>query len=196
VSRAMNKREEQLAGVVRNGRMLIRIPALVLLALALAAVEVPATVLYVFDGDTIRAKLASGAEEIIRLNWIDTPESKDNEHGSAMTEGKFATATLRKMLPIGATIRLWGPELMLNEDMHGRKLALVLLGNAGEDSAQERQVRGGWSVYWRKFGEAPGPWHKRLLAAQAAAEEAKVGAWATVPQWMRDKGNERTAQRR
>jgi endonuclease YncB( thermonuclease family) len=54
-------------------------------------------------------------------------------------------------------------------------------------------IRAGWSPYWRKYGPSPDEMHKAYLQAQEEAETAKAGAWATVPQWMKDKANETTA---
>lgn len=170
--------------------------AILFCALALSAVEVPAVVVKVSDGDTITATLASGAEAKVRLLYIDTPESHNNRHGDAMPEGKLAAAAMRALLPVGAKVRLWGPGQMLKEDTYGRKLALVLLGETGEDSVQERQIRDGWSPVWEKYGKVPEPWRDRLVAAQQAAREAKAGAWATAEKWMQDKGNETTAPKR
>jgi hypothetical protein len=56
--------------------------------------------------------------------------------------------------------------------------------------------RAGWSPYWRKYGAAPAPWDGRLRDAQEAAKTANAGAWATAPDYMRDKANETTAPRR
>jgi endonuclease YncB( thermonuclease family) len=57
-------------------------------------------------------------------------------------------------------------------------------------------ISAGWSPYWRKYGQAPEKSHQGYLDAQKAAEEAKAGAWATIPQWMKDKANETTAPAR
>jgi len=53
----------------------------------------------------------------------------------------------------------------------------------------------GHSVYWRKYGDADEPLHSLLVKCQQVAEQEKAGTWATAPDWMRDKSNERTAPR-
>ncbi len=68
----------------------MRIAFLLLAACLALAVEVPATVKHVTDGDTIAATLADGSEVKVRLLYIDTPESKGNSHGEATAEGKAA----------------------------------------------------------------------------------------------------------
>jgi hypothetical protein len=63
---------------------------LAVLACGLAAVEVPAEVVSVTDGDTIVVTVA-GTEERVRLLYLDTPESRGNSHGAATPEGKLAS---------------------------------------------------------------------------------------------------------
>ena len=171
--------------------------ALVILALATLSwsVKIPATVANVADGDTITT-MVDGERRKVRLLWIDTPESHDNRHGKAMPEGVKAAEALRSLLPHGAAIRLWGPGDELKVDPFGRSLAVVFLGATGEDSAQEHQIRAGWSPLWEKYGKPPEPWKAKLQAAEDAAKKGKIGAWGTAPDYMRDKANETTQKRR
>jgi len=57
---------------------------------------------------------------------------------------------------------------------------------------QQRLVQAGWSVCWRKYGDAPEPYHTALIAAQEESKAAKSGAWGTAEKWMINKGIERT----
>jgi len=137
---------------------------LLLCTIAMAAVEVQATVVRVIDGDTIETE--SGR---VRLLYIDTPESKGNGHGEAKAEGKAASAFLAALLPIGATVSLWSPKPVIQNDRYGRALAVVwkhevLVIGAGDNqgTATDVQVnvnlaivRAGWSPYWKKYGAAP-----------------------------------------
>lgn len=162
-------------------------PALLLLVVAWAsAVEVQTTVEHVTDGDTIRTPAG-----VVRLRWIDTPESHDNSHGQDMPEGHQAAEALRALLPVGKAVTLWAPEDAIPTDRYKRLLAIVIVG---QTSAQEAQIAAGWTPYWRKYGPAPAPWADRFMAAQAKAEVAKAGAWVTAAQYMRDKANETTAK--
>ncbi len=72
----------------------------------------------------------------------------------------------------------------------GRDLAVVRLADG--TTIQQCLVQAGWSVYWRKYGDAPEPYHTALIAAQEESKAAKLGAWGTAEKWMTDKGNERT----
>ena len=177
------------------------ISILLLVAVALSAVEEgPFPVLKVIDGDTIELE-RQGKAERVRLLYVDTPESIDNDHGKEMPEGKAAAILLGLMLGDPASVRLWSPGDRLKRDRYDRILACCIPegwakepGQAPETaSLQVALVRHGLSAYWRKYGEAPEPLHSVLLKAQASAEENKKGAWETAPDWMRDKANERTA---
>ena len=144
----------------------------------------------------------------VRLLYVDTAESRDNDHGRAMDEGKAAAAFLAKELPIGSTVTLRGPKAELEQDRFQRALAVVwahrheYIGAAGspaqlipiEVNVNAAIISAGWSVYWRKFGGDPDK--KNSNGYEEAQEEARAekrGAWATAPQWMLDKANERTA---
>ena len=171
---------------------------LLLLVVALAPIlaqETPAEVSQVVDGDTIAVRL-NGQETRVRLLWIDTPESRSNRHGEAKPEGVEAAKALRTLLPKGSVVRLWSPGESLEQDVYRRILAVVLLGSSGLDSAQEYQIRAGWSPIWKKYGAPPAPFADRFAAAEKSARESKAGGWGSIPQWMVDKSNETTARRR
>lgn len=181
---------------------MVRSLCLLALSLCLQAVEVPATVVRVIDGDTVETSAGT-----VRLLWIDTPESRGNAHGPAMPEGKAATAFLEGKLAKDAKLTLWGPGEALEKDRYQRVLAVIWLheqqvigagNNPGtltdvQVNVNAAIIRAGWSPYWRKYGQAPEKMHKALLDAQEEAQTAKVGTWATSPQWMTDKANETTA---
>lgn len=163
------------------------------LAARLAAIESgPLTVTRVDDGDTIEAR-QGGLDIRIRLEFIDTPEGTDNAHGKKMPEALGARENLRRLMPVGSTIRLFSAGKTIERDAYGRTLAIIYLGPTGYRTAQEEMIRAGWTVYWRKYGDAPGAFHERFGKAQTAARAAKAGVWATNPAWMVDKSNERTA---
>jgi len=165
------------------------------IGLSAGAVETaPLRVTHIVDGDTIDVEATPGVIVRVRLVGIDTPESHGNRHGEAMPEGLSAATALAELLPAGTPVRLWGPGDTLQRDRYGRVLAAPLLGATGWDSLEEHQIAAGWTVYWRKYGEIDQPeLHQRWLAAEAAAHEELRGAWATIPDWMRNKHNERTA---
>jgi endonuclease YncB( thermonuclease family) len=162
----------------------------------LAAIELgPVPVGQVIDGDTIDVFL-DRLPRRVRLLYIDTPESRSNTHGEASAEGKAASEALRKILPPGSRVTLWGPGVSLETDRYQRLLAVATPAGRAI-SLQEAQILAGWSPYWRKYGDAATTWpqlHARLLAAEEAARDAKAGAWETDPKYMTDKGNERTTK--
>jgi micrococcal nuclease len=157
----------------------------------LAAVEVPAEVVSVTDGDTIVVKVA-GTEERIRLLYIDTPESKGNSHGEATPEGKLASEFMDLQAKPGSAVTLWGPGADLERDRYKRILAVVIASRG--DTIQDRVIKAGWSPLWEKYGKADPKWRETLVAAEEKAKKDKAGAWATDPKYMTDKGNETTAK--
>lgn len=160
----------------------------ILLAVVAQAVEVPAVVQSVHDGDTITvAAQADGHPQRVRLLWIDTPEVGDNRHGRAMPEGAQARDLVRGLLPKGQAVVLWGPGDELERDPFKRELAVV---KVGDSTVQEAVIAGGWSPVWEKYGRPPEPYRSRWEAAERKAREAGAGAWGTARQYMIDKGNE------
>ena len=152
-------------------------------------------VVSITDGDTISVEISEGVNSKVRLLYIDTPESHSNRHGEAMSEGIEAAKELREMLPSGSKVRLWGPGNTLELDQFGRILAVVLLGESGWDSVQESMISAGYTVYWRKYGDAASSiLHQRFLEAQERAKAGRRGAWGSSFRWMTDKSNERTAK--
>ena len=158
--------------------------ALLVLACLATAVEVPTKVIRIVDGDTLETEAGK-----VRLLWMDTPEVHDNGHGEAQREGKLAAMVLASMVWPGAEVRLWGPGDKLQRDRYDRQLALLTIEGR---CIQEVMIQQGWSVYWQKYGPAPGDWHGRFVEAQALARRNSAGCWGTIPKWMADKENERT----
>jgi endonuclease YncB( thermonuclease family) len=149
------------------------LPLHVALALAVAtwaaAVEVAATVRQTIDGDTVEVALADGTVERLRLLCVDTPESTDNPHGKATPEGAAAKAYMAQIAPPGRVVRLYDDKPALARDRYGRLLAIMLMGEQGNISAQAMLIAMGHSVYWTKYGEAPGPFRHYLTSAQESA---------------------------
>jgi len=178
----------------------MRLPLLLLLAVALSAVEEgPFPVLKVIDGDTIEVE-REGKPQRVRLLYVDTPEASDNDHGKLMPEGQKAKEFLRDLLPEGFLVKLEDDQReRLTRDRHGRILAIVWKAERrghdldGIPSVQESIISAGWSPYWQKYGTASFRLDDAWSANEELAREAKRGAWATAPDWMRDKANERTA---
>ncbi len=193
-------------------RLLARYCIVLVIPIAcLRAVESePVPVLKVIDGDTIEVATDLGGLKIpmkVRLLYVDTPESKDNDHGNGMTEGAKAKEFLAEKLPTGSSIKLFHPGNTIERDAYGRLLAIVyrpedMIIGAGDNPGQLQTcwvnvncevIRAGWSPVWRKYGDPEEKMLKALLDAQHEAEIKTSGAWSTNLQWMKDKANERTA---
>lgn len=149
--------------------LLIVVVAVALAAAAFALVgrgdarQVPATVDWVTDGDTLRVR---GGERV-RLLQIDAPEA-----GEECYAGR-ATAELIRLTPRGTRVVLeTDPDLDLR-DRYGRLLRYVLHGRSNVNVELVR--RGAATPYF--YGGEPGKYAARLLAAVAEARRAKRGMW-------------------
>lgn len=114
--------------------MLLALPAV-----AMCAGRIPATVVKVYDGDTILARV-EGREEKVRLIGIDCPEDWENEKfirdmkreksrtpKEVLALGETARAFTETACPPGSTVQL---ELDAEErDRYGRLLAYVWVNN-------------------------------------------------------------------
>ncbi|HEX2451307.1 MAG TPA: thermonuclease family protein [Gemmatimonadales bacterium] len=143
--------------------------------LALAGPDRPCTVARVVDGDTFYC--SDGLK--VRLIGIDAPE---RGQGQVALE---STAALRRLLPLGARIRLEqdvGPR-----DRYGRTLAYAW---AGDSLVNETLVRDGWAFLLTVPPNVK--YVKRLERAQNAARTARAGLWrepglACAPREWRNK---------
>ena len=151
----------------------------------------------IIDGDTL--EVTSPKYGNVRLLWIDTPESQNNNHGKGQPEGVWAKEWLTTALPQGTQILLWSPGREIEIDNRMRPLAVVFVPQ-GEDGFPEMLqwhiVRRGWSPVWRKYGLVDIRFRKMMAEATSLARSEKVGVWATDPQYMIDKANETTAPKK
>jgi micrococcal nuclease len=122
--------------------------------------ERPCTVSRVVDGDTFYC--ADGVR--VRLIGIDAPE---RGQGRAARE---STAALRRLLPVGARVRL--EQDVGARDRHGRTLAYVWVADA---LVNERLVREGWAFLLTVPPNVK--YVNRLEQAQKAARAARAGLW-------------------
>lgn len=121
----------------------VKILVLAILACGLAAIEAPAEVIPVTDGDTIVVTL-SGAEERVRLLYLDTPESRNNSHGAATPAGKLASEFMDLQAKAGSVVTPWAPAADLERDRYKRLLAMVITSRG--DTLQERIPGCRWAV--------------------------------------------------
>jgi micrococcal nuclease len=132
------------------------------------------TVIFIYDGDTIKVRLDSGGERRVRLIGVDAPESDDpieENRLSAFLALRFASSRLSQK-----RVRLILDKE--KEDSYGRLLAFVQTD--GETSFNEILVREGFASAYLKYPFDEGM-KKRLRQAEAEARQAKRGLWREGP---------------
>ena len=157
------------------------------------AVETRATVIYVYDGDTVKVRLESGEEKRVRLIGVDTPEYDDPKE-----EGRLQAFLAKRF----ATVRLSRKDVRLTFDREtvdafGRMLAYVWVDEL--TMFNEILIREGFGRAYLKFPfdealkkrfaeleaearkEGRGIWHKGPLPeTQATAVESSLGSVVAV----------------
>lgn len=148
--------------------------SLVLAAALNVSVPTDATVLYVHDGDTVRVRYADGVQETVRMLGADTPEL---HHPTKPVQpcAHEAWAAMRALVE-GRTIKLETDRDA--HDRYGRRLAHIRLPET-DTLVAERLV---WLGLARVLIIKPNSANIRtaLVAAQADAQKAKRGVWATA----------------
>jgi micrococcal nuclease len=142
-----------------------------LLSACLAAIGVAAAggasavrVAWVSDGDTI--VLTNRTH--VRLLQIDTPEV-----GSGECYSRAAARELRRLLPIGSTVRLEADPRLDRVDRYGRQLRYVWRDGM---NVNVELVRRGAATVWFYDGER-GKYASKLLAAARQARAERRGFW-------------------
>jgi micrococcal nuclease len=161
--------------IVRLGGATLGLVALLLGGSAMAAEpEKPSPVLVakvtkVNDGDSIQVDLSSGLARV-RLSAIDTPEF-DQPYGSQ------ASAALKSMLPVGATVELE----VETQDSFNRIVATVwLVANGNRTNLNEAMLRDGHAWAYRRYMKNP-----RYCDIEQEARARKAGLWAQpVNNWV------------
>ena len=133
-----------------------------------APTAVPATVVQVFDGDTIVARFHDGHTETVRILGVDTPETVDPRK-PVECFGPQASAYTRARLH-GRSVRLEFD--VERRDRYGRLLAYVLVdGKRYEDDLLRRGLA-------RFLVIAPNGAHARTMLTEVlGARRARRGLW-------------------
>lgn len=131
-----------------------------------------ATIDYAVDGDTLRVRLTSGELLYVRLVGIDTPE--DVKPGTPVECGsRQAAASMARLAPDGAAVRLVRDSVAGEYDRYGRLLAHAFVGGGQLELAQ---LRRGWAEVYRydgrRFDGLPA-----FQRAAASARRADRGVW-------------------
>lgn len=128
----------------------------------------------VYDGDTVRVRLAGRGDEKVRLIGVDSPELDDARERvrlMAFLAKRFAFSHL-----YGAEVELLpGPE---ERDAYGRLLAFVRMSNGRIFNVM--LVREGFAHAYLRF-PFDETWRKELKAAEAEARRWGRGLWSTEP---------------
>ena len=153
-----------------------------MLAVAAVAAE-PATlagkVVSVHDGDTLRVLDAAGTQHKVRLQGIDSPETR--QAFGTKARNRLADLTLGKAV----TVRVHG------RDRYGRTLGTVEA--AGQD-VNRQMVADGFAWHYVEYSKDAG-----LARAERDARAAGRGLWADkapVPPWEWRAGEAASARRR
>ena len=129
-----------------------------------------AQVLSVTDGDTIKVRLANGRQVTVRLIGIDTPEV----YGGVECGGKQASASMRRLAPVGAQVVLVSDPTQDRVDRYGRILRYVM--KAGRD-LNRAQVASGWATVY-VYGGTPFRRVAGYRTAESTASAVGRGIWS------------------
>ena len=131
-----------------------------------------ATIDYAVDGDTLRVRLASGELLYVRLVGIDTPE--DVRPGTPVECGsRKAAASMARLAPEGAPVRLVPDSVAGVYDRYGRLLAHAFVGGRQLELAQ---LRRGWAEVYR-YDEQRFDGLAAFERASAIARREDRGVW-------------------
>jgi endonuclease YncB( thermonuclease family) len=126
----------------------------------------------VVDGDTVDVRLRSGKTKRVRLIGIDTPEV----YGGLECGGKKASASLRRLTPVGTPVRLVSDPTQDRVDRYGRLLRYVHKASTGRDVNRTQVARGWARVY--VYDNNPFKRVSGYRKAQRAAKAAGRGIWS------------------
>jgi len=163
---------------VRSALSALVIAAAILIPASLvsAPAEEPlrGTVTGVYDGDTVRVRLADRKDERVRLIGVDSPELDDAREQVRLMAFLAKRFTFSRLFQ--STVNLLpGPE---KRDVYGRLLAY--LQTADGEMFNEILVREGFAYAYLKF-PFEGAWKTRLKDAESSARRSGKGLWQKAP---------------
>jgi micrococcal nuclease len=120
----------------------------------------------VSDSDTIRTNRGP-----VRLLGVDGPEVFFRPECG----GKEASAFTKRILPIGARVRLYRDDAQPNTDRYGRLLRYLHVTRSGTNDVSLALVKAGWaSVYTTTYRVSR---TERYLRAERVAQRDGIGMW-------------------
>lgn len=129
-----------------------------------------ARVVRVTDGDTLKVRLAGGAEAYVRLIGIDTPEV----HGRRECGGSDASRAMGRLTPVGSRVVLVSDPTQADRDRYDRLLRYVQ--RRGKDVGRAQVLSGRAQVY--VYRDDPFTRTRSYQRAEARAQSAHRGSWA------------------
>lgn len=179
---------------MRAGSWLIAVPAVGVLAVGVVAAEgqrrsstgahaspgaIAATVTWVSDGDTLRARAADGTDlGRVRLLGIDAPELA-HDGRSAQCWGEQARVALGALTPVGAAITLVPDLGQADRDVYGRLLRYVEIG--GADVSAQLLAAGAARIKKVPDGVTPPGRAGTYASTSARAARQHLGLWGACP---------------
>lgn len=129
----------------------------------------------VVDGDTIHVEVR-GQRTVVRLIGIDTPETV---HPSKPIQcwGPQASARTKRLLPIGARVRLESDPSQDTRDRFGRFLGYVYLGNRGGAASVNRALVAAGAAKSYVYAGVPFRFVRAFDAAEQRARTRRIGLW-------------------
>lgn len=132
------------------------------------------TVTVVYDGDTVRVRLADRKDERVRLIGVDSPELDDAREQVRLMAFLAKRFTFTRLYQTKVDL-LPGPE---KRDAYGRLLAYVR--TAEGEMFNETLVREGFAFAYLKF-PFDDAWRKKLKDAENSARRMGKGLWKREP---------------
>lgn len=132
------------------------------------------TVITVYDGDTIKVRLAGRADEKVRLIGVDSPELDDARERVRFMAFVAKRYAFSKLYQVQVEL-LPGPE---ERDGFGRLLAFVRMPDGRLFNVS--LVRAGFAHAYLRF-PFDGDLRQELKAAETEARQAGKGLWGTEP---------------
>lgn len=128
---------------------------------------------WVTDGDTLRVRIDGVGVRSVRIIGIDTPE----KYGRRECGGELASASMRRLAPVGSRVRLVSDPTQAERDRYGRLLRYVT--RAGRDVGRAQVWTGHAKVY--VYGGTPFQRTALYRKVQREARSQAHGLWGRGP---------------
>lgn len=161
--------------------LLCTVAVLLLAASAASAASAPrvtvldGTVARVVDGDTVHVRVR-GFDTTVRLVGIDTPETV-HPRMPVQCWGPQASARAKRLMPVGAPVRVVSDPTQDVRDRYGRFLGYVYTGGRRGAASVNRALVATGAARVYVYGGTPFRHAAAFRRAEAAARRARNGLW-------------------